>query len=336
MISSLELARQCGISQGTVDRALHNRPGISAKTREKVLRMAKRNGYRPHPAARELLTGQSLTVGAILPTVNNVFFMDLFNELARALAKQNLRLQLTPVENRDAFLEMLEDFTARRYRLAVVIPPEDNIAVPRAITVGIPLISLFSPCRGSGIRFLSADEEETGRDAVRYLHRRGHQRILHLTYARRAYAIAARAQGYKEQCEELDLTSKVLLNVDAINLREALQRYRPTALFCHNDWMALRTMVLLSEIGLRVPEDISVLGVDNSPTLAALQPGLTTLAYPLASIVDTIMLILAEKPSRLNLVRYLLVERSTVRKLTGQPRREKKSHDQKIQTHRES
>jgi len=324
MISSLELARQCGISQGTVDRALHNRPGISARTREKVLRMAKRNGYRPHPAARELLTGQSLTVGAILPTVNNVFFMDLFNELSRALGKQNLRLQLTPVENRDAFLEVLEDFAARRYRLAVVIPPEDNIAVPRAITAGIPLISLFSPCRGPGIQFLSADEEETGRDAVRHLHKRGHRRILHLTYARRAYAITARAQGYKKQCAELDLTSKVLVNVDAKNLRQALQQFRPTALFCHNDWMALRTMVLLSEIGLRVPEDISVLGVDNSPTLAALQPGLTTLAYPLARIVDAIMHTLEEKPSRLNLGRYLLVERSTVQNLTNQPRHEKK------------
>jgi len=324
MISSLELARQCGISQGTVDRALHNRPGISAKTREKVLRMAKRCGYRPHPAARELLTGQSLTVGAILPAVNNVFFMDLFNELGRALEKQNLRLQLVPVENRDAFLEVLEDFAARRYRLAIVIPPEDNIVVPRAITAGIPLISLFSPCRGPGIHFLSADEEETGREAVRYLHRRGHCRILHLTYARRAYAITARAQGYKKQCTDLGLPAKVLVNVEAKNLRETLRLYRPTALFCHNDWMALRVLVLLSEIGVRVPEDLSVLGVDNSPTLAALQPGLTTLAYPLIRTVDAIMHILAKKTSRLKLERYLLVERSTVRKLTDQPRPNKK------------
>jgi LacI family transcriptional regulator len=320
MISSLELARQCGVSQGTVDRALHDRAGISPTTREKILRIAKQRGYRPNPAARELLTGQSMTVGAILPAVNIVFFMDLFNELGRALAKQNLRLHLTPVENREAFLDVLEDFAARRYRLAVVIPPEDNIPMPRAITAGVPLISLFSPCRGPGIHFISADEEETGRDAVRYLHRRGHPRILHLTSARHAYAITARAQGYKKQCKELGLPSRILLNAETKSLHQALQQFRPTALFCHNDWLALRALVLLSEMGLRVPDDISVLGVDNSPTLAALQPGLTTLAYPIASAVNAIMDFLAEKPSRLKLERYLLVERSTVRKLTGQPR----------------
>jgi len=324
MISSLELARQCGISQGTVDRALHDRPGVSPKTREKVLRLARQLGYRPNPAAREILTGQSLTVGAILPAVNNVFFMDLFNALGKALAANGLRLQLTPVENRAAFLDVLQDFAARRHRLAVVIPPEDNISVPRTITAGVPLVSLFSPCRGPGVYFLSADEVATGREAVRYLHRRGHQRILHLTYARKAYAINARAQGYQKQCRELGLPTKVLLNPDGKSLSHVLRQFRPTALFCHNDWLALRTSVLLSEIGLRVPEDLSILGVDNSPTLAALQPGLTTLAYPIARAVDAIMHILAEKPSRLPLERYLLVERSTVRNLTVQPRPPKK------------
>lgn len=317
MISSLELARQSGVSQGTVDRALHNRPGVSPKTREKILRIAKLRGYRPNPAARELLTGQSLTVGAILPAVNNVFFMDLFNELGRALGKQGLRLQLNPVENRETFLDLLEDFAARRYRLAVVIPPEDNISISRAITAGIPLISLFSPCRGPGIHFLSADEVQTGCDAVRYLHRRGHHRILHLSYTRRAYAIDARARGYKKQCKELGLPAKVLVNVDEKSLPLALKQFRPTALFCHNDWLALRASVLLSEIGFRVPDDISILGVDNSPTLAALQPGLTTMAYPLTRAVDAIMHILAEKSSRFKLERYLLVERSTVLNLSG-------------------
>jgi DNA-binding LacI/PurR family transcriptional regulator len=315
MISSLELARQCGVSQGTVDRALHNRPGVSQKTRDKVLRAAKKHGYRPHPAAREILTGKSLTVGAILPAVNIVFFMDLFNELGRALAKQGLRLQLTSVENKQAFLDVLEDFAARRYRLAVVIPPQERIEVPKAITAGVPVVSLFSPCLGTHTHFIAGDERQTGRDAVRYLHKRGHQRILHLTYARMAHAIMLRAEGYRLQCQDLGLPSKGLANPDAKSLRKALQEFQPTAIFCHNDWLALRTCVMLSEMGLRVPEDLSVLGVDNSPTLAALHPGLTTLAYPMASAVNAIMQVLAKKPSRLPLDRYLLVERTTVRNL---------------------
>lgn len=312
MISSLELAKKCGISQGTVDRALHDRPGVSPRTRQRVLRVARQHGYQPHPAARELLTGQSNIVGAVLPMVNNIFFMDMLNELGRALGEQDLRLQITPVENRETFLEILNEFAARRYRLALAIPPEDNISVPQSITVSMPLVSLFSPLRGRGVHFLSLDEEKTGRDAVRYLHEWGHRRILHLTYARQAYAIAARTQGYKKQCREIGLPSRVLINMDAETLTLACKRDRPTAIFCHNDWMALRVLLLLSEKGMRVPEDISILGVDNSPTLIAINPRLTTLAYPLAGAVRAVTSILAGKSATLSRERYQVIERATV------------------------
>ncbi len=314
MISSLELARHCGISQGTVDRALHNRPGVSPKTREKILRAAKQLGYRPHPAAREILTGQSTTVGAILPTVNNVFFMDVFNRLGHWFSEQGLRLHFTPVENRLAFLEVLEEFASRRYRLAVVIPPEDNIPVPQNLASALRIVSLISPCRGKGVDFLSPDEAETGRDAVRYLHGQGHRRILHLTYDRPAYAIAARAAGYKAQCREMGLASKVLSFVDADRLAETLRSFRPTALFCHNDWMALRVQLILAAQGMRVPEDISILGVDDSPTLMAVHPGLTTLAYPVEKAVAAIGDVLAGRTATIAGERYQLVERTSVRK----------------------
>ena len=316
MISSLELARQCGISQGTVDRALHNRPGVSPKTREKILRAAERLGYRPHPAARELLTGRSQTVGIILPAVNNIFFMDLFAELARSLSRQQVRLQFSLVENRGDFLETLEDFAARRHRLALVIPPEDNIPVPRTLAAAVPIVSLISPCRGPGLQFLSPDETETGREAVRYLHRQGHQRILHLTYDRPAYAISARTAGYKEQCREMALPVKILKGGEAEDLGPALRSFRPTALFCHNDWMALRAQSVLSEMGLRVPDDLSVIGVDNSPTLMSVRPGLTTLAYPLGKMVEAVEAILGGQPAALANATYQLIERTSVRKLS--------------------
>lgn len=315
MISSLELARRCGVSQGTVDRALHGRPGISMKTREKILRAARQGGYRPHPGVRELLTGQSRTVAALVPSVNNIFFMDLFSELDQALKKEGLRLQLSPVEDRTSFLEALEDGAARRHRMVIAIPPEDHIPIPKTIAVAFPLVSLLSPCRGTGVHFLSVDEEQTGRDAVTYLHEQGHRRILHLTYARRAHAITERSLGYRNEMKTRGLKPHVLVEVDQPSLAKALEQHQPTALFCHNDWMALRTMLLLSEMGVRVPEDISVLGVDNSPTLMALHPGLTTLAFPLASAVRAVLAILAGKPGSLSAERYRVVERTTVRRL---------------------
>jgi len=67
MISSLELAELCGVSQGTVDRALHGRGGIAESTRAKILEAARLHGYAPNPAARELMTGQSSVCGAVIP-----------------------------------------------------------------------------------------------------------------------------------------------------------------------------------------------------------------------------------------------------------------------------
>jgi len=315
MISSLELARLCGVSQGTVDRALHGRAGISVETRDRILALAQQHGYRPNPAARELITGQSGIVGALVPSVNNVFFMDLFTELGRRLKERNLRLQLTPVESREDFLAALEEFAARRHRMALVIPPEEGIAIPKSISECLSLVSLLSPCKGPGIHFLSPDEEATGRAAVRYLSERGHRRILHLTYARTRYAIGARAQGYEAEMSKMGLEARILAGVDRENLEHAMKTYRPTAMFCHNDWLAITAGLLLSDQGMRVPEDVSILGVDNSPTLIAIHPHLTTLAYPVEAMANALLNILDDKQASMDGEQFKVIERKTVRSL---------------------
>ena len=312
MISSLELARLAGISQGTVDRALHNRPGISEATRKKVLALAKTHGYRPHPAVRELITKTSHTVGVILPVINNIFFMDIFQELEKHCAERNLRLELTPVTGKDAFLQTLENFASKRHRLAIVIPPEDNLTIPKSITESLPIISLISPCKGKGLHFISPDEEETGRIAVRYLHQQGHRNILHLTYSRKSEAILARARGYESECRKLRLKYKTLIHSASDELEKLLHQEKATALFCHNDWLALTVILALTKKGIRVPEDISVLGVDDSPTLASLYPDLTTLHYPREALGQSILDILDQKSTKSQSLSCKVIERGTV------------------------
>lgn len=315
MISSLELARLCGVSQGTVDRALHGRPGISVETRDRILAHAQEHGYRPNPAARELITGQSRIVGAVIPSVNNIFFMDLFNMLGRRLKQRNLQLQMTPVDTREEFLSVLDEFAARRHRMALVIPPEEGISIPKSITNCFPLISMLSPCKGRGIHFLSPDEEETGRAAVEYLYARGHRRILHFTYPRERYAIRARATGYERQMRTFGLKPSVLTNVDRESFYQVLKAEKPTALFCHNDWLAITAGMFLASEGICVPEDISILGVDNSPTLISIHPHLTTLNYPVKSLSQGALDILDGKPGTMETVRFEVVERETVRNI---------------------
>lgn len=317
MISSIGLAKLCGISQGTVDRALHNRPGIGVATRRRILDMAKKRGYRPHPAARELLSGERTTVGAIIPALNGLFFADLMNSIRMALMPEGWRLFLCAVTDEKEFQEMLADFAARRYRAAVVIPPRDHLPVPATIAADMPVLSLLSPCRGKQVKFLAPDEVATGRDAVAYLRRRGHREILHVTYARCAVAIRDRAKGYSLAMRSHGQVPRILASPCEAILLDAVRRYKPTALFCHNDWLALAALRILAHAGLRVPDDISVLGVDNSPTFAALCPDITTMQYPAETIAQLCRRILRFENPPLVIKRLTIVERNTVRTLPG-------------------
>lgn len=311
MISSLELARICGVSQGTVDRALHNRSGISAHTRKKILKAAEEHGYRPHPGALEILGKTSNTVGCVIPSINNIFFMDMLNTIRSGICDLNKRFVITPVGDCTEMLEVLHDFSARRCPAVVIVPPEDNIPIPPDITRNTTIICLLSPCRAENTHFLSPDEEITGRDAAAYLISKGHRRILHLTYSRNAYAINARNRGYARAMKNHNLTPVTLIEKEVTCLPDRIQREKATAIFCHNDWLALTAIRKLTTAGLRVPEDVSVLGVDNSPTFISLYPDITTLEYPSKWIRDQAVRIISGKKPLRKQIRFKIIERAS-------------------------
>ena len=284
MLSSLQLATLAGVSQGTVDRALHGRPGIRPATRTRILALAEQHGYRPHPGAQELLHGRRLTIGALAPAVNLIFFMDLLSELKTALAEQDCRLSLTPYDGAAEFRDALAEFAARRVRGVFAIPPADRFPLPEHLTADMPLACVLNRCEVGNSLFLAPDEYRAGRDAVTFLAGQGHRRILHVTSRRDAFGIRERARGYTAEMKARGLAPRILKPADDGALTAALAATDATALFCMNDEIALRCLRALARAGRRVPEEISVLGVDNSPTFIRLCPDLTTLAWPMREL----------------------------------------------------
>jgi LacI family transcriptional regulator len=288
MISSIELAKLCGVSQGTVDRALHNRPGISETTRRKILDLAKRHGYLPNPAVREIMDRSSNIVGAIIPALNNIFFMDMMSLLKDSLEAHGKMLFLTPVHGKADFLTALEEFAARKMHAAIVVPPEENLPLPSHLTQSLPVLSLLSRCSERSVPCLTADEIQTGKTAVQYLADLGHQKILHLTYRRKAKGIEDRTAGYKSQMNKLHLKPIVSIYSSENDFLKTLDRHHPTAIFCHNDWLAITILRHLQTHNIQIPQDISILGVDHTPTFQTLCPDLSSMEYPLASFTHTI------------------------------------------------
>jgi len=307
VISSLELAKMCGGSQGTGDRALHDRPGVSRATRARILETARKLGYRPNPTVLESLGRSRRTIGAIVPALNGIFFMDLMNTIRQTLAEDDYRLLITQVTQPEEFFDALEEFAARKMRAAIVIPPADDLKIPDTITRDLPIVSLLSPCRGNNVLFLAPDEIQTGRDAVDYLTKKGHDRILHLTYPRELTGIRDRAKGYRQRMIELGLRPRVRTIASIESLDIELQLHKPTAIFCHNDWLAMRILPMATH-----PHQISVLGVDNSPTFYSLFPDLTTMEYPAADIAKYINAWLNQKTVPFTFKPFKIIERKTV------------------------
>jgi LacI family transcriptional regulator len=311
MISSLELAKLCGVSQGTVDRALHNRAGISDKTKQKILKLAEKHGYQPHPAARELLTGKSLIVGAVIPHINSIFYMDLLAGIKKKIAESGFKLLISQYDSKEELFNLLSDFSARRFCGIIIIPPGDNLKIPDNISSKIKIISLLSPVAGKNTCFVSPDEEQTGINAVDFLFAGGKRRLAHFTYKHpEYYAVRLRTEGYRKAMIQHGLEPVMILDDDN-DLPETVRRLKIEALFCHNDWLAMNALQQLRDAGFKVPEQVAILGVDNSPTFNSLFPELTTMDYPREWVAAETLKILTGKRKTATAPRMKIISRKT-------------------------
>jgi LacI family transcriptional regulator len=257
---------------------------VSPATKARVLEAANEYGYIAHPAMQELLSGQTSLVGGIVPAVNSPFFMDLMQAAAIHCADAGLRLLITPVKSESDFRGALKEFAARRFRGALVVPPRDNIALPEVGSVRVA--SFIAPSEGVNVRSFLPDEVDIGAKATQYLVEHGHRRIAHLTYARKSLPIIDRATGYRNTMRVQGLHERVIVDDGGKELADVVTSVKPTAILCHNDWLALDVIRRLGTLGYRVPDDISVMGVDDSPTFKALYPGITTMRYPMDEVAS--------------------------------------------------
>lgn len=249
--------------------------------------MAEQHGYRPHPAARELLTGERRTIGAIIPAISGVFFIDLMNVIRQRLAECGYRFFMTQTSDAAQFTAALQEFAAFRARAIVAVPPREPVEISSSIVGSTDVAVLINPCSGDRVTNFVPDEIETGRIAARYLFDRGHRTMLHIRPARNSRAIGDRANGFAEVLKSRDL-SVLEHEYHEESIPAVVREKGITAIFCHNDWLALTTMRALARAGLRVPDDVSVLGVDDSPTFVSLCPDITTLHYPAESIAESV------------------------------------------------
>ena len=329
-----DIAKDLDISVVTVSKALRNKGRISARTRSRVLKRAKELDYRPNWVARSLVTRRTYTIGLLLPDFTHPFFADIAKIIAETVRPRGYHVIISYFEE-DPDLERVEadSLLARRVDgliLASSQSPDRLELFEELRSRKMPLVLIDRPIEGVRASFVGVDNEAVGRLATTHLIERGCRRIAHLRGPKIGLA-AKRLSGYTASLKKNRLTAPPGYVVDAgfqdHSGYQAMKKLLaagppPDGVFCYNDPVAIGAMKALSEAGLRVPEDVAVVGAGNVHYSDALAVPLTTIDQKTREIGARAAELLLEQIGSKRAVRpekILIVPELVVRKSTQRP-----------------
>ena len=287
-ITIKDIARELGISPSTVSRALKDHPDISQATRDAVNELAERWNYRPNPIALSLKSGSSKTIGVIIPDVVHFFFSTVISGIEDAVYQRDYNMILCQsnemweheVKNIKTLLSSRVDGI-----LASVAKTTTDFGHYRSITdKDIPLVFFDRAAEEIDTDSVVIDDETGSYRAVNHLLRMGKKRIVHLAGPPRLAIARNRLNGYLKAMKEYRLTPQddYIVKCDDIESAERIipelltKTPRPDAFFAVNDLTAAQTLMIVKRHGLRIPQDIAIVGFTNSQIATLTDPGLTS------------------------------------------------------------
>ncbi|MFE6964344.1 LacI family DNA-binding transcriptional regulator [Agromyces sp. NPDC057679] len=273
-----DVARLAGVSKATASRALSGGGHVAVATRRRVEAAASEIGYIASPAAASLVTGRTKNVGVVIPIVNRWFFGEVLEGIERALLSAGYDLTLYNVADAGPERDRVFEFFLARKRVDAVIAVGVDLAEHEAARLSQsdkPLVCLGG--RGAVDARLSIDDRAVGTLATEHLLRLGHTRIAHLAgpdaAAEPGTVPGERLRGYLDALASAGLAPDegLVLETDTTmpaGCTAALQLLgqpgpRPTALFAACDEMAFGAMIAAERLGIAVPGELSVIGVDG-------------------------------------------------------------------------
>jgi LacI family transcriptional regulator len=272
-----DIARDLGVSVVTVSKVLRNHQDIGEETRKRVLQRVKELNYTPNLAARGLVTGKTYLVGLVVPDLLHPFFAQIAVSLSEALRKKGYYLTITLSEDNEELEEQeIGRIISRRLDALIIASTCAEPAIfERLQKEGPPFVLIDRSFPGFDANFVGVDDEAVGRLATEHLIDVGCKRIAHLRGPEnspgkgrlKGYKDALRARGLQPQPELISAPRKA--DVQSRESGAELMRQmlaldpRPDGVFCYNDPMAIGAIHAILAAGLRIPEDIAVIGSGN-------------------------------------------------------------------------
>jgi LacI family transcriptional regulator len=315
-----DIAKVAGVSAQTVSCVVNNTGSVSEALRIRVREIADKLGYAPNMYAKAMRTGRSHTIGLVISDIRRPFFPELAHELQRATRKAGYSLVIVDTEDSpDQVQERVS--VLRRLGVDGIITTE---ALPAVFDLGIPSVMLGASHRGRDS--VTADDAAGGVILAEHLLSHGHRKIGLVTSPLegcvqvRRETLIGRLAGHAEVVWEIVTP---LTEVITAEVRNKLRMREMTAVVCSHDLIAIGILRALRDLGILVPEEVSVVGFDDVQWASIVSPSLTTVRQPYASLADeafTLLLERIDKPNRK--ARHLklgvqLVERESVGAAAG-------------------
>ncbi|MEL6607725.1 MAG: LacI family DNA-binding transcriptional regulator [Pseudomonadota bacterium] len=320
-ITSLDVARRAGVSRSAVSRVFTPGASASAATVDKVRKAAAELGYRPNVLARSLLTGRTGMIGLVVSYLDNLFYPDLLDKLCRALKAEGYHvLMFISDQGSDAPEDIVTELLGYQVDgLLLASVPLTSDLTDQCRMAGIPAVLLNRRQEGTGERSVVSDNVAGGAMAAKALLRRGCTRIGHIAGSPQASTQVDREAGLMAALAQagVPLAAREVGDFDLDQTRMAARAMfarpdRPDGVFVANDYMALAVMdVLRTELGLRVPDDVAVIGFDDAPAAAFAAYELTTIRQDADAMVALAVRLLTDPEASAEVLPVTLVQRVT-------------------------
>jgi len=290
-----DIAKLVGVSRSTVSRVVNDSPNVSEEVRQRVLKVIQSTGFQPNAAARSLASQRSRMIGLVLPRSVSSFFTDpFFPQLTQGIAfgcnNNDLTLSLFLVGNKEDEEKIYPRISRRGLLDGIMVQagqPNDKL-ISQLFKSSLPTVMIGRPFDPDGINYIDVDNINAAIKATMHLVSLGYTRIATISGLKGSAVTADRLEGYKKALLNSGFTvdEKLIVEGDfteagGYTAMKQLLPVKPDAVFAGSDVMAAGAIRAAQEVGLRVPEDLGVIGFDDVPLSSITSVQLTTIRQPI-------------------------------------------------------
>ncbi|MFN8420879.1 MAG: LacI family DNA-binding transcriptional regulator [Anaerolineae bacterium] len=291
-----DIARKAGVSRSTVSRVINDAPNVSATTRDRVRQIIEAEKFHPNAAARALVTRRTDVIGVVIPSVENIFFTDnsywpmLLAGLGQALRAEDYAMLLWMGEVTDNDERLMRKVSNHHMVDGLVFASltGDHPMQSHLLEMRSPIVMIDKPYYNADcLSYVSIDNVRAGEMATEHLIKLGRKRIAHITGHLTITDGNDRLQGYKNALRNAGLPIDENLIYEGLFHRDAgyagmkhLLQFKPDAVFAGGDTIAIGVLQAAHEAGVRIPDDVSVIGFDDIDVARTAIPQLTTIRQP--------------------------------------------------------